>query len=388
MLGEIALARVRRTFNLPVKPALATLNVTDRCNCRCLMCDVHAREAGSELSEREWAALFRDPVMSRLRVVRITGGEPFLRDDLCGIFLAAAGNAPGRVVQVTTNGSLPGRVRDFLDLTRRSNAEVKLQISLDALGKKHDKTRGVDGLFERVMETAEIAAGRARRGLSVGINQTVIEANMDEIEAVGRFARERGFGHNVILGAKYFEGAGRFDAGGGRLPFEPHAPLPREALEGFYRLTSRLRREERPRRVRSGAWSAWLRDVSDEYLAEGGANRLLRGTNSPMPPCTAMFNHFRALPGGGITACSVFRSEPAGNLREGTMGEIWNSPGARRLRSKVRSCTGCWIECDVTPSAFFSGDVALWFLKKLFSDPGFAGAYVHPRWILRAIRGG
>ncbi|MFH1538009.1 MAG: radical SAM protein [bacterium] len=368
LLADILATRILRPLNRPALPLLMTLNVTDRCNCRCSFCDLHSRPAATELDMPELEAVFRDPVLRRLRVLRVTGGEPFLRGDLPRLPALVASHTPARILHVTTNASMPDRVAEFLEQATITPLHTQLQISLDAEGKLHDELRGAPGLYEKVIRTLEnIQPMLRRRNLSAGVNQTVSADNLDQIEPVHAIAAKFNAAHNVILAAKYHEGtdATRIGPGQNRLPFEPFLPLTRSQIETFYERVGAFSRNSGAK-PGGAARTTRLRRLSDAYLREGGRNRLLKGADKPRPTCTALFNHFRLLADGSAAPCTALGESPAGNVRESSLSEIWRSPRAAGIRRKVRRCRGCWVECDISPSAFFSGDIIPYAARNLF----------------------
>ncbi len=60
-----------------MKPIDALVAITYRCNARCAMCNIWRAKPSEELRPDAYAAL-----PASLRSVNLTGGEPFLRDDL------------------------------------------------------------------------------------------------------------------------------------------------------------------------------------------------------------------------------------------------------------------------------------------------------------------
>ena len=117
----IASARMARGGGRPSPPRLLTYNITNRCNARCSMCDIHgwASPASAELSPVEFRSFISDPLLRNLDVVRITGGEPFIRSDINEFYAAIKEKTRCRIVYVTTNGSFPDR-----DWPRTSAAAV------------------------------------------------------------------------------------------------------------------------------------------------------------------------------------------------------------------------------------------------------------------------
>src|SRR5579862_3517639 len=61
------------------------LNVHERCNCRCQMCDIWKRESGSELNLEELARHRASIVNLGVRQVVLTGGEPLLHSNFGAI---------------------------------------------------------------------------------------------------------------------------------------------------------------------------------------------------------------------------------------------------------------------------------------------------------------
>jgi hypothetical protein len=62
------------------------------------------------------------------------------------------------------------------------------------------------------------------------------------------------------------------------------------------------------------------------------------------------------LPDGSIPVCQ-FNGEVVGNLHTHSLDEVWQSQRANEARAWVDRCSGCWAECEVVPSAIYSGDM-------------------------------
>ena len=367
-----ARARMLREAGLPVRPRLITFNITDRCNAHCAMCDIHGRKpAGPELTLQQVRRLFADPAMQRLAVLRITGGEPFLRRDIGEIARTAQSRTQVRIIYVTTNGLLPDRVESILKNEARGGDALQLQVSLAALDASHDTLRGVPGARERAIDTLRrLAALRRDYDFHFGINQTVLAHTLDQIEPMHALARDLGAGHSIILGARHHEGKemARAALNGAPLPFETQEPLAHEQVQAFYDTVAMVKGPLRLRDKDGPAASAFLRELSEAYLNQGGCNRLLYGKYEPAPPCMALFAHARILPHGDVVACSVLADRPIGNVAHRTFGAVWRTARARAVRRRVLRCPGCWIECDIQPSIFYSGDIVPWTVKRLMGE--------------------
>src|SRR6185369_6688675 len=127
------------------------------CNLRCDYCCVRSspsaprRELGLERVQR----IAREAKQLGVREIFVTGGEPFLLDDIDEILIACANAAPTTVL---TNGMLfTGRRVETLSALPRDR--IVLQISLDsATPDLHDRHRG-PGTWARTQEGIQRARG-------------------------------------------------------------------------------------------------------------------------------------------------------------------------------------------------------------------------------------
>jgi len=166
------------------------VSVTDRCNYRCVYCRSGASgHAGSAevLSWEELERLARVLVGLGIRKVRLTGGEPLLRQGLIGYiaFLSGLGVSD---IALTTNGHLLAEMAAEL----RGAGLGRITVSLDSLeAKKFTRITRVANALPRVLAGIEAAAAA---GLGpVKVNVVLMRGvNDDEIEALAGFARERG----------------------------------------------------------------------------------------------------------------------------------------------------------------------------------------------------
>lgn len=136
-------------------PAQLTLFVTNRCNARCEHC-FYAGELfkGDELSVSQYERIFSS-LPTPLDSVLLTGGEPFLRQDLPEICMLIALQARRKKMVIPTNGSRTEKI--LLQLSKILSIpgiELEIQISLDGFKDTHDAVRKVPGLFEEAITTA------------------------------------------------------------------------------------------------------------------------------------------------------------------------------------------------------------------------------------------
>lgn len=350
--GGVARAAWRHRTGRRDRPRMLTYTVTFACNARCVMCDSWKLRVRDELSTDEVAAIFAQ--LPRMDYVRLTGGEPFLRRDLPELARLVRERLDPLALHVTTNGFLTDRVVALAEGRDRS-LPLFVLVSIDGLGAKHDEVRGRSYAWKRSLATLEALAPRRRElNLELAVNQTVIDA-----EAAGQYRalRERlaplGVVNHVVVA--YDESATYSTERGRDL-----AP----SEEGGYRTFGALRRDQVALLLDQAqedlAGLPFVERAAKRYYLRGLRTRLLgtagRGHPAPRPPCVALSSHLRLLPDGDVPTCQ-FNGRVVGNLREQAFAELWEGERAREQREWVRRCPGCWAECEVLPSAVYTGDL-------------------------------
>ena len=166
------------------------ISVTDRCNFRCVYCrsadPENYRDHDEILSWAELERLARIFVGLGIRKVRITGGEPLVREGLES-FIAQLRDFGVQDLAITTNGYLLAeRCQKLMDAGLN-----RINISLDSLDpmrfEKITRTRCYDSVMRGIetVQAARLAPAKVNAVLVRGLND-------DEVEAFAAFARERG----------------------------------------------------------------------------------------------------------------------------------------------------------------------------------------------------
>lgn len=161
----------------PSEPQYCIFFVTNRCNARCVMCfnaQAEGASAGKDLNLDEIEKIARS--FKRLLQLTVSGGEPYLRDDLPEIVRAFVRESGAKFVTLTTNAFLPDRVIPATEriLAENPGARFNFCISIDGIGERHDTIRGVKGGFERLMETYRGALELRHRFNNVEIHTTTV----------------------------------------------------------------------------------------------------------------------------------------------------------------------------------------------------------------------
>lgn len=160
------------------------LAVTLRCNSRCLMCDIWKRKSGRGLSPEIYKKLPKS-----LRDIDITGGKPFLRNDLVEIIKVIKNTCPKARILITTNGLLTEKItRNVKEVLNLGPKRLIISIAMDGPARVHDQLRGIKGNWKRAVATyKELKKLRSKRfdcffGMTLsGKNYQLIEETYQEL---------------------------------------------------------------------------------------------------------------------------------------------------------------------------------------------------------------
>lgn len=172
-------------------PVSGTFELTPCCNMNCRMCYVRMsreeqRATGRrELKADEWVALAREAKEEGMVSLLLTGGEPFLREDLEEILAKTQGM--GLLIQMNTNATL---ITEKNIKWIKEHAPTRVNVTLYG---------GSDATYERLCRNSEgyTQALRGIRllrdaGIHVGINMSLTPYNEQDIDAIFSKVQELG----------------------------------------------------------------------------------------------------------------------------------------------------------------------------------------------------
>lgn len=141
----------------PYTPNYIIFYVTAVCNARCRMCfywePIETHDKSKELSFDQIEKLSRS--FKNLIQVTLTGGEPFLRDELPEIVRAYYKNSGAMFFAIPTNGYLPDKQIPMVKeiLKNAPEARIEIAISIDGTEEIHDYIRKVPGGYKKLKQT-------------------------------------------------------------------------------------------------------------------------------------------------------------------------------------------------------------------------------------------
>jgi cyclic pyranopterin phosphate synthase len=166
------------------------ISITQRCNFRCDYCHKEgegcSRGISEEMTVDEIVRIARIAVSLDISRIKLTGGEPLMRKDLCDIVKGIAGISGLNDLSLTTNGSFLAFEAEKL----RKCGLKRLNISLPTLNpeKYHKLT---DGTLDNAVEGVKAAVAA---GLNpVKLNMVILNGiNVDDVPEMMDFASQTG----------------------------------------------------------------------------------------------------------------------------------------------------------------------------------------------------
>ena len=290
------------------KPTFVSFNSLNSCNSACPMCAVW-RRGGEMLTVEEMEPIFRDLKDFGYKVVEISGGEPFLRDDIYDVF--ALLDRLGFLYTAASNGTL--FTPDGIDRLRSARGLLQLAVSIDSLDPAtYERLRGRDLLPVALDNLDKLMT--AQLGFPLKINLVMNRVNFRETYDFLEFAKSRGLYLSVF---PINQGEGFFHRHSD--PQFVASMEERQEMADIFRHLARLRRAGEPLWEYSGFY-----DLAAEYVL-----------GRPTGPCDAGSMYIDLNADGQVAVC--LDHEGVGDIRQTGIREIWQGLGAQG--EKVRACS-------------------------------------------------
>ncbi len=293
-----------------------TVIVTYRCNARCTMCNRY--KAPSKPEEELSVETIRK--LPPMYFTNITGGEPFIREDLPEI-VRELYKKSDRIV-ISTNGFFTDRIVALC----KEFPQIGIRISIEGLEQTNNEIRGLEDGFNRGYSTLKKL--REMGMTDVGFGMTVQDKNAPDLVPLYQLSNEMGmeFATASLHNSFYFVEAKNIIH---------DRPM---VAQNFEALCNALLRSWSPKK--------WFRAYFNHGLINYiyGQKRLLK--------CDMSFDTFFIDPYGDVMPCNGTKDkEVMGNLNTQSWDELWSSEAAEAVRKKVRCCDrDCWMIGSVSPA--------------------------------------
>jgi len=337
-------------------PFRINVAVTYHCNLRCKICNIwkiyqeSPDLARDEMLSDEYIPLF-ESVSNDLLWLGLTGGEPFLKNDLVDIIhLAASKSKTLHILELTTNGfserTIEKKVNEILEDV--NIPFITVGVSLDGSPSTHEYVRGQKESWSRAIATyknlCEISSSHPN--LSPHISYTISRHNAGRFLDFLKALDEEGIEMKTDLISVAIEHTGHLyhneSSKKGSLFHGTNTDI-RFMVSKFGIL----------RPVSKGIVEVGRHLFGKMFLVS--AVDFLRKPDKMVIPCAALFCSCFIDPFGFVYPCSIY-GKKLGNLRQTSFNNIWHSHTANKLRQSIKEeeCPICWSPCEAEPSFLLS----------------------------------
>ena len=296
----------RRVFAERI-PISGSIELTFRCNLRCVHCYCNLPQSDqqaieTELETEEVYRLLDQIAEAGCLWLLITGGEPFLRDDFLDIYTYA--KKKGFITTLFTNGTLlTPAIADALVEWPPFLVEITLY---GATKETYERITGIPGSFARCQRGIDLLL---ERKIPLGLKTMAMTVNRAEIDQLQAYAEK--------LGVSF-----RFD------------PLVNQRLDG----------SEKPCRFRLSPEEAVNLEVTDEKRLKEWQALYDRSNgifiDDRLFTCGAGISTFHIDPYGRLSVCVMSRFASY-DLRQGLFEEGWSEFVPQLLRLKAEDAQKC-----------------------------------------------
>ena len=315
---EVGRRRLNRlTHRIHALPVLV-LMPHSRCNCRCVMCDIwKANQNQQELTTQDLAGHLESMRRLRVRQVVLSGGEALMHSNLWK-FCALLKELPASVTLLSTGLLLKKNAAEILRWTD------EVIVSLDGSPAVHDQIRNIPHAFARLSDGVAALKALDPR-FRVTARCTLQKSNFADLPNIIAAAHVLGLDQISFLAAdvssEAFNRAQPWD--------EPRSAQVALTPEDVTRFSAIL--EE--------AILGYERDFAGGFIAESPDKlrrlpRYFAALNGqaefPLNECNAPWMSSVVEADGTLRPCFFHR--PLGNLRQGSLEEILNSPESVAFR--------------------------------------------------------
>jgi MoaA/NifB/PqqE/SkfB family radical SAM enzyme len=316
-------------------PMKLTFCITYWCNYRCETCNIWQMKPADELSLEEIERFFEKS--NRFSWVDLTGGEVTLRKDFVGVAEAVIKNCKNLLMlHFPTNGYLSDKIVDNTRAIAKTGLEkLIVTVSCDGDEQMNDQIRGIEGGYQRQMETFRRLREIPR--VEVVLGMTLSARNVGHFPAAFAAAKRlipdleyRDYHVNIIHEGAYLHN--EHD----QLRAKVKASDLADATEAYAALR--------------GFGFGPVNYLERTYLKQ--VRKFLETGKTPMK-CHALRSSCFIDSWGNVMPCTIY-DRKIGNLREADfdLGAIWGTDETKRVQREIweSKCPQCWTPCEAYQS--------------------------------------
>lgn len=345
LLSWVAQNRLKRYFGFYSAPDYCSVAVTWRCPSRCATCGIwRAPLPEDELELRDYKRILSDRYIQGTKGWEMTGGEPLMRDDIFNLTALAFKQLPHAEIRIGTNCLLDKKLMELA--TTFKHEPLYLSLSIDGVDEIHDKIRGVNGNFKKVMNVIHHLKTLQKEGspIQFGASVCVSMLNLNHIPDLTKFLESLEIPYQLTP-----------------VVFPPYACVEyaREKRESIDFLTENTKNQA------ADLFSQYSKETYPLFV------RFWRGQPYYKPRCYALLRQAQIRPNGDVVVC-MLKPTVVGNLKEKSFSEIWTNGRVTELRTQIYSCRECsYVHpniCDALINYQFDGYYHIEAVNKIWSE--------------------
>ncbi|MDO8265154.1 MAG: radical SAM protein [Candidatus Parcubacteria bacterium] len=317
------------------KPKVLILNITERCNSRCVMCGIWKKKNPLEIDCKLLENFFKKNAayLNEVGTFGFTGGEPFLAKNYIKVVKMLVKYLPGlKSFGHPTNALLPDfnikRIKEALNIIPK-NVFFGIGVSLDGIGKKQEEIRGIKGYFKKSKEFIEKAGKKFAKydNFYIALTTTLSKNNLNQIEGLSEFADK----HKL------------------RITFRPAMTVVSDYIDNKDSKGWQILNSDR-KKLKIVFQDLYAKTKNDYY---DFAVRLEEGEKREYP-CPFKDEGFILNPDGKIFMCLFSSEGRLGDIND-SIKDIFYSAGYLKTQKKLINnvCGACSAECYTTRSSQF-----------------------------------
>lgn len=325
-------------------PLDASIELTHRCNLRCVHCYLGDQKQirqhrNDELSTEAFIVLLDEMADAGTLNLTFTGGDPMVRKDFCRLYEYAVHK--GFLITVFCDGALiTPAVRDVFTRYRPRKVEVSVY---GASRETYERITQVPGSHARCMEGI---AWLAQAGIAVTLKTVLMQNNRHELQQLKDIAAHYDmpfyFDTAIFPCLPHGDNAARANE---TLNRDPVSAIPVQVASGPAQKSATL---HAPLEQRLDPQRAAEAHLSDPRQVEEMVELYLRTRDMPADDrlyrCSAGQSTVHVDPYGNVQPCTI-STNGGHNIRDGGFVKGWHGPLAEVRKKKAREGSSCQ-SCD------------------------------------------
>lgn len=297
-------------------PKLLNFFITWKCNSRCRLCNIWKLKDKTEIPLKKVSEIFSQKTLKKLKLVKISGGEPTLHSNFLDIIKIIKSSLPKTLIVVSTNGFPFQRVKGIIEKSIEIDPEIIFSISIDGIRKTHDNMRGIENSFSEIMKTIKFLKNieEKTKNVNLRLSFTISPWNYRDLEKVIFLAKRL----NTYIGIRFFQTS-------------KHMYGNNTVLRELYIDKNLIFYVNKT--LRKLGLNTFQKNIVFNLVFK---RKLI---------CTAFTNSLCITPDAYVKYCIYSEKLFMANK----LDELWNSKQSKIIRKKMYNCNLCWTDCQSIP---------------------------------------